>query len=186
MTLFNSAREHGGDELGTLLEFYRPYLTKLAADWIDSELRPRFSESDAVQQTMISAAAGFAKFTGDSEREFRKWIIAILQNQLVDGWRFHQQAERRDVRREEPLDQRKHQLTQPDKPLADNAESIERLLSGIETLPDKLRDIVRARYLEGLSFEEIAEQHEASRETVRRRWKEAVQELSRVLRGNDD
>lgn len=186
MTLFKSAREHGGDELGHLLEFYRPYLTKLAADWIDSELRPRFSESDAVQQTMIAAAAGFEKFTGDSERDFRKWIISILQNQLVDGLRFHRQAERRDVRREEPLDQRIHKLTEPDKPLTDDAESIARLLNGIEALPESLRAIVRARYLEGLSFEEIAEQHEASRETVRRRWKEAVQELSRNLGRHDD
>ncbi|MEZ6127963.1 MAG: sigma-70 family RNA polymerase sigma factor [Planctomycetaceae bacterium] len=181
MTLYQSARDNPDAELGHLLEFYRPYLLRLADDWIESDLRPRFSASDAVQQTMVAAAAGFENFSGQTERDFRKWIVTILQNQLVNGWRFHRQAERRDVRRQEVLDEAEHDLPAPpsDRPL--ESEDIERLLSAIEELPKEHKDVVRARYLEGLSFDQIAEQRETSRETIRRRWKDAVHELGRRL-----
>lgn len=187
MSLFNSARQHRGDELGNLLEFYRPYLHRLAQGQIESDLRPRFSASDAVQQTMLAAATGFETFQGTSERDFRKWIISILQNQVMDGRRFHRQAGRRDVRKQELLDSDIAAEVAVETPAtSDSSESIDQLLTAIENLPPELQVIVRSRYMEGRSFDQIAQDHQVSRETARRRWKDAVYQLGKLLRSDDE
>jgi RNA polymerase sigma-70 factor, ECF subfamily len=187
MSLFDSSLLRRGEELEHLLEFYRPYLLRLAEAWIDSDLRPRFAASDAVQQTMFAAAVAFEGFQGATEREFRKWLVTILRNQLVDGRRLHKGADKRDLHREErlELDQKPGAAEEADVQI-EAQESIERLLQAIEQLPETQRSIVRARYLEGRSFEEIARARSVSREWVRRRWKEAIHALGRRLRTDDE
>jgi RNA polymerase sigma-70 factor, ECF subfamily len=187
MSLFDSAVLRRQDALGHLLEFYRPYLLRLAEAWTESDLRPRFSASDAVQESLLAAATAFDRFQGTTEREFRKWLVTILRHQLVDGRRLHKGAEKRNLHRDQPLasDVQPAVVGGDSVEQVETQEAIERLLCAIEQLPEAQRKVVRARYLQGLSFEEIASRQSVSREWVRRRWKEAVHDLGKQLRAND-
>jgi len=186
MSLFDSALLRRRDELGDLLDFYRPYLLRLARAWNDSDLRPRFSESDAVQQAMLAASISFDRCGGTTEHEFRKWLATILRNQLIDARRMYKQAIKRDLDREQRLDLDRVISDGGDvAELVETQESIERLLNAIERLPEVSRAIVRERYLQDLSFEEIAAHRDVSREWVRRRWKEALHTLGTQLRISD-
>ena len=99
-TLLNNARQGVSDDLGTLLQLYRNYLSILADTQIGQRLRVRVSPSDIVQETMLAAHRDFQKFRGCTEREFMAWLRQVLINTIHRTVDTHLKAKRRDVRRE--------------------------------------------------------------------------------------
>lgn len=149
------AQRGDAEALGKLLEFYRPWLLGRAQASIETALRAKVSDSDLVQKTFVQALEHFSQFRGTTASELRNWLAAIMKHQLADAMRQFQAARMRDVYREMTLSKAEKSAKNicGDKP---SPALIERLLAAIEKLPDEQRDIVRARYLEGKSFEAIA------------------------------
>ncbi len=98
------ARARGGDReaLGLLLEPWRRYLLAVAGADLEAVLRRRLGPSDIVQETYLAAVEAFAAFQGQTAGELRAWLSAIQRNNQRQAAR-HNQADRRDIRRDQPL-----------------------------------------------------------------------------------
>ncbi|MEX0819284.1 MAG: sigma-70 family RNA polymerase sigma factor [Pirellulaceae bacterium] len=176
--LILQARDGCGSSLGMLLDGYRAYLLRMTTRRIAPELRACLAPSDIVQGTLLIAARDFPQFRGDTEVELRAWLLRIVTSQLVDGLRRFVNTEKRRsdrfVRRgDSALIQTAENGETPSR-LASLNEQAALLVESIESLPHELREVVESRYLEDLTFPEIAARMALPVTTCRRRWLEAV------------
>jgi RNA polymerase sigma-70 factor (ECF subfamily) len=105
---------------------------------------------------------------------FTTWMYRIAHNHLVDHYRR--------LRPAEPLEE---SLMDGDHagPVQDamGSEELERLRSGILSLPPEQRDALLLKLESGLKMEEIARVTGVSRETVKSRLRYAVRKLKQVM-----
>ncbi len=161
--------------IGRLLDSFRPLLQQLARKKISCRLQTRMSESDLVQETMLSACQALKSFQGNSKGEFQCWLVQILRSKLIDGFRRHLMAECRTVQAQSPTSFSN---------LADDSESpsslvaIEEqsklLVSALMHLSDIDRAILFMRYSEQLGFQEIARRTGLPLANVWRRWSKSI------------
>jgi RNA polymerase sigma-70 factor (ECF subfamily) len=133
---------------------------------------------------MLIATREFEKFRGESERELRAWLLKILSNQVVDGLRRYLGSEKRRLHRETRGESTLRRLPKQAETASQEAalrEDAVKLMDAIALLPDEFRDIVQARYLEGLTFPEIAARLSIPVTTCRRRWLEAIDWVRRHM-----
>ncbi len=112
---------------------------------------------DALQQTLVNALGALRR--DDREMELRPWLYRIAHNVAVNTLR-------RSGRHHEQLDDQFDGVPQPPDVL-DEKLQIERLVKGIRELPERQREAVIARELEGRSYEEIAQSMDATAPVVR-------------------
>jgi RNA polymerase sigma-70 factor (ECF subfamily) len=195
-SLINSARRGQRSSIGRLLQQYRNYLTVLAAAQIERRLQPRVSPSDVVQETMLRAHQNFTQFRGTTEPELLAWLRQILVNNLAKFVEQHVLAARRDVRREvsiERLGQRLEQSTlqlaallpaeskSPSMAVQQREEAV-LLADRLAELPPDYREVLVLRNLQGLPFEDIAQQINRSVGATRMLWLRAIDRLRTVYR----
>jgi RNA polymerase sigma-70 factor, ECF subfamily len=72
--LAEAARKGDRSALGHLLEGFRAYLHLLSVRKLGPDLKPKYGESDLVQQTFLDAQRAFADFRGSSPQELRAWL----------------------------------------------------------------------------------------------------------------
>ena len=171
-----------GSGLGKLLESHRATLTRQADALIGPSLRKRMSSSDLVQETFMSASANISDFRGTTDAELLNWLNEVLRSRLVDGVRRHRLAEsRRQAREVSYLPQRlADRKSTPAEEVAVRDEAAA-LLAALDRLPTTLQSVVRLRYIEELTFEQISERLDISVSTVWRQWAEAVEKLKYKL-----
>lgn len=157
-------------------------LERLGNDSIDKRLSGKTSRSEIAQMTIVAAMQHFEQFRGLSLDEFRAWLLQILDNLVTDTNRRYLQSLKRSIHLEEPICAAAlaQDMLHPSQ-IAMSAEEHQRLLVALEQLPDDLRQIVQLRYWGDLTFPEIAERLVLSTATARRRWLEAIEQLSRFL-----
>ena len=167
--------------MGELLQRLRPYMLSVANDLVDSQIRPKCSGSDLVQDATIRAARHFRHFEGQSERDLLRWIVAILKHRMVDVQRTYVTSAKRSISIEQPLDT----VSRAQSPVASAKLTLEqrivRLMAHINLLPDTSRRVVLLHYREGLSFAEIGKVLGVSHESARKRWYVALRELEALL-----
>lgn len=177
--------------LGTLLELYRPYLLAVARREMDSNIQEKGNPSDLVQQTYVIATRRFAKFEGSEAPQIRAWLRRILIHRIEHWHRRYRDTEKRDTRREQPLDDadsRQHlflisarQSDTPGTRLHRKQES-ERVRAALGELSEVHRQIIIWRDIEGLSWDDIAAKLDRSYDAVRKLWSRAIQTLRSRLR----
>lgn len=189
--LLKRVRKGQPQQLGALLEIYRNYLYLLADSQLDRKLRARSSPSDIVQDTMLEAHRDFHQFRGGSEGEFIRWLRQILVNNLSRSIQMHVLAEKRDIRREVPLEQLHASFERSTVRLravfdgreespSSNASRRERavLLADImRRLPPDHRNVLLLRNMQGLRFDEVATQMERSVPAAKMLWIRAIKQL---------
>ncbi len=145
------------------LEEFRSYLLLLARLQLDPGPGHRLDASDVVQQTLLEAHAKFDQFLGDDDA-LAAWLRAALANNIRDAARALRRA-KRDVRREEPLDDpdrsaaRVAALLSPGSSPshhAARAEDLVRLADALARLPDAQREAVVLHHLHGHPLAETA------------------------------
>ena len=185
--LLSDARQGVDATLGAFFEAQRGFLTQFARTQLDSRMRTKMSGSDVVQESLVRAACEFADFRGDHPQQLQAWLLAILRNQLIDGYRRFTVAEKRRAGRELPDGNNWIDRTSDpgDSPSAiySAKEDVARLLHVIGELPEQLRQVVELRYVQRLSFNEIAKLQDLPVSTCRRRWFEAIQTIAHQLDG---
>ena len=136
---------------------------------------------DITQQSFISAFAALARY--DRARPFAHWLARIALNKCHDGGR------RRKVRDffsfARPLDEAT-QIAAPqvaaDTQLAD-AQELRRAMAAMARLPDRLKEVLVLRTLEGMSQSEVASLLSISDKAVETRLYRAREKLAVLLRG---
>jgi RNA polymerase sigma factor (sigma-70 family) len=111
-----------------------------------SRLLPASRAEDAVQQTFLKAYQ--AMVSGDAELTLRPWLYRIAHNASLNllrqnGWSH------------EALHENMDGVTRPDQAL-ELRERLRATVAAVQALPERQRDAVLLREIEGLSYEEIA------------------------------
>jgi RNA polymerase sigma-70 factor (ECF subfamily) len=150
----------------TELHRYRDYLRVLARQTWPDRLRGKLDPSDLVQDTLIEAHAGRARFQGTSEAELAAWLRAMLAHNIADAIkRFGR--DKRNAAHERALDDAlaASSLRLQDclaaagrSPRSDvlRHEELLHLAAAIESLPPDQRSAVELHHLQGLSLAETA------------------------------
>lgn len=130
---------------------------------------------DVTQQIFLKLFSVIGQFRGDSE--FTTWLYRLVVNQCLD--------ERRKRKRLLPLGE-SGEMTRPSRKEAqekeyDQRELAEAVRQAIGELKPKFRLPVLLKYIDGLSYEEIATAMGCSKGTVASRLNRAHSELARRL-----
>jgi RNA polymerase sigma-70 factor (ECF subfamily) len=169
-----------GDDVGTLLHRFRPYLLAIAR----TELPRNLAASDLVQDTLIRGVDGFAGFRGTTNGELARWLRQILQNQAA-AVRRHQGRQKR----EDPVDRvqwvsRRSESATPSE-VAMSLEDRQRLEWALGRLAEDQRQAIHLRHRDDLSFREIGQRLDRSEEAARKLWARAVVQLQQELGTNE-
>jgi RNA polymerase sigma-70 factor, ECF subfamily len=178
----NAARAGSADALGEALQAYRGYLMLIAEEELEPDLRAKSGPSDLVQETFVKAQRDFAGFRGGTEAEWRAWLRRILLNALADLRDHYRGTAKRRVDREvaltpEDSSQDPGGNLAADQPTpskwAVDQEQTEALRRLLEALPEDYRLVLRLRYEEDRSFEEISRVMNRSVNAVQKLWARA-------------
>jgi RNA polymerase sigma-70 factor (ECF subfamily) len=150
---------------------YRRILAMFVRSSRPAGLQRRVGTEDMVQSTFISAYRGLSSYEDRGTGSFLVWLKAILRNRIAERLRQHQ-AERRDLRRDEPLESAGSTTagreSSPSE-IASKAELCSLLLSVVAELPSDQREIVMCHFFEDMPTKQIAQVLKASESSVRRR-----------------
>lgn len=183
------AAARAGDE-GALAQLFQQQwdsLWQMAASQLDTSLQPKHSASDVLQDSFLDARRSIADFRGNSPAEFQAWLRTILNNNVRDAWRHFLECQKRDASRERPLESLALQENlfnqegnSPSQALhAQEQQSL--IAQALDRLPPHYRIILRMRYWEHKTFEEIGQALGKSADAVRQTWYRAVDQFSRII-----
>lgn len=182
----DKARRGDRLSLGELLsEFWQP-LWAHAKFSIDQTVQPRQAASDIVQETFVEAQNAIQDFRGETRREFYGWLRTILNNNIRDAWRQHAGTQKRNIVLERSIDAEdaqeylKSDGTSPiDHVLRDERDSqIDRVLT---QMPEHYQLVIRMRYWESMTFEQMGQVLDKSPDAVRQIWYRAIEFFTDVL-----
>jgi RNA polymerase sigma-70 factor (ECF subfamily) len=177
-----------------LLERHRQRLGRMVAVRMDPRLAGRVDPSDVVQEALAEAAGKLDAYLDGRPLPFYAWLRRIAWERLVALQRRHVYARRRSVGREEPgglpeqsaLELAERLFARGSSPSrqAQRGELRERVRAALAALPDRDREVLVLRYLEGLSNADAAAVLGVSEGALRVRHVRAIERL-RGLLGED-
>jgi RNA polymerase sigma-70 factor (ECF subfamily) len=179
------------------LEQVRAWLHRRAAELLDGRLRGKVDPSDVVQDTLLKAFQHGEQLRGQTQEERQAWLRRILANTLADTVRRFLAGQKRDVGREQSLDEAVRQssehlqvwLADGRTPPEDQAAQNERLLGLAEALaelPDDQREAVSLKHLHGFSVGEVARQMGKTTAAVAGLLRRGLESLRQRLRTAGD
>jgi RNA polymerase sigma-70 factor (ECF subfamily) len=188
-----AARTGSTEALGQLLEACRGYLLLIANRELAPDLQAKGGASDLVQETFLKAQRHFAGFQGDTEGELKAWLRQLLLNNLADFTRLYRATDKRQVRREVMLDAGISSTAPTPEPAGDTPtpsevameqEQARAIEQALERLPEDYRLVLRYRYEEERSFEEIGHLMNLSPNAARKLWLRAIKRLRQESEGS--
>jgi RNA polymerase sigma factor (sigma-70 family) len=133
---------------------------------------------DLTQEIFLKLFKSLDKFNRDAD--FGTWLTSVARNYCIDHYRASKRE--REVMVEDLLafDQAVASSGNPQRRL-EESDRRTFLRAGLERLPDKLREAVVLRDLQGLSYQEMAERLHLPEGTVKSRINRGREELARLL-----
>ena len=166
-------RAQTGDEgaFADLMRAYHAFVYVIVIGIVDNS----HDAEEVVQDTFLSAYRGLTQL--EDRAKFKSWLAEIARNR-ARNWLRERQIDT------VPIDNVSEQLLQtqdsPDERLI-RQEQRELIRRTMETLPQKDREIARAFYLEGASYDELTSVHRLSYKAISFRLSRARQQLSKRL-----
>jgi len=173
------------EELGRLLEEFRPYLLAIALEEMPAALGAKLGASDLVQETMSRGFENAATFQGNTKEQLAGWLRSILLNHLANTIKSYQ-TEKRDYAREQLADSRvvhPGQISPSTEAL--NREQWDLLQAALSRLSDEYRQAILLRHRENLTFSEIGSRFGKSEEAARKIWTRAIKQLQQELQQHE-
>ncbi len=189
--LLDTARAGSAEDFGTLIAGLRDYLLLVANRELTPNVRAKISASDVVQETFIQAQRKIAAFEGGTTGELLAWLRGILLNKIQVAEQRYIGVQARDVRREVELNARsasagreaalldRHESPSRHAIIAERSAAVDEMLG---RLPSEYERVLRLRYWEQLSLDEIAQQMNRSADAVQKLWFRAVERIKRELK----
>jgi RNA polymerase sigma-70 factor, ECF subfamily len=131
--------------------------------------------SDVTQQTFLKLMSAIVQFRGDSE--FTTWLYRLVVNACID----EQRRRRRFLPWGESVPMNKAAEKRPQEKHFARVEIRDAVKEAIGELKPKFRLPILLKYIEGMSYEEIAEVMSCSKGTVASRLNRGHKELARRL-----
>jgi len=192
-TDLSALRNGDGQAIADALAHYAPWLRLLARHQVETQFQQKFDPSDVAQQAMIEALGSFESFEGETEAELAAWLRKILAHVLSHEVRRFRGTKKRDLAREQSLDQQLEQTAirlrsgLAAKDPSPSARAVHReqefeLAEALERLSEDYREVIILRNLEGLPHEEVAKRIGRSPGATRMLWVRALAELRSKMR----
>ena len=155
-------------EITRLMETYGSMLAGLCT----ALLRDADLAQDVTQETFLRAYRGLQGFDGRSEKA---WLTRIAVNLCRDQWksRWFRHMDRRVTPEMLP------------EPIAPSDGQDGRVLSAVQALPARLREVVLLRYFQDMNVDDMTGALGVDRATVYRRLEKARRALKETLEGED-
>ena len=170
-TLIYRAQTGEEEAFADLMRAYHAFVYAIVIGVVDN---PHDAE-EVVQDTFFNAYQGLKQL--EDVTKFKSWLAEVTRN-CARQWLRKQRGET------VPLDEVSEEMLQtedsPDERLT-RLEQRELIRRTMETLPQKDRDIARAFYLEGASYDELTSAHRLSYNAIAFRLSRAKRQLSKRL-----
>jgi len=171
------ARDGDPEAYGVLVERYQQRIFRLVAKWLGPD---RAGIEDVTQDVFVRAYMALDTFRG--EASFSTWLTRIALNRCRDEHRraMSRRALQEAFARESAtvLESAAQTLEEP----PDASEETGRLVHlAVASLPDKLRQVVTLKDLEGYSYEEVSRILQCKVGTVKSRHARAREKLRCLL-----
>ena len=166
-------RAQTGDEgaFADLMRIYYPFVYAIVIGMVNN---PHDAE-EVVQDTFLNAYRGLTQL--EDAAKFKSWLAEIARN-CVRQWFRKQRG--KTISLDEVSEDMLQTQDSPDERLI-RQEQRELIRRTMETLPQKDRDIARAFYLEGASYNELTSTHGLSDKAISFRLSRARRQLSKRL-----
>jgi RNA polymerase sigma-70 factor (ECF subfamily) len=188
----------GGDAaaLQTVLERHRERLRRMIDLRLDSRVSSRMDASDVVQETLLDAARKLADYARERPLPFYPWLHRLATERVAQAHRRHLRAERRSGGRERddfawPDDSARLLVdcfvagdTTPGHALV-REERRQRIHAALERLTSPDREVLVMRYLEDLTFPEIAAILGIGESAAKMRHLRAIERIRSVMQTDE-
>lgn len=158
---------------GDFSSFYQSYAHKIYRFVFYRVGRQRDRAEDLTQEIFLKAYEAFSRYNPEVSRT--AWLYTIARNHLINA---HQREKATSDLDE--VDQHAS-LSVDGRAQAQLSEDQRRLLSAIDRLSDEDATLVRMKYLEGWSFDELAQMLEKNAGALRVQASRALKKLARDL-----
>jgi RNA polymerase sigma-70 factor (ECF subfamily) len=170
----------------------RNYVGLVARAQVESWMQAKVDASDLVQQTLLEAHRGFARFEGNTEGEWLAWLKQILAHNAQDFVRRYRTDKRhagREVTLQAPPDGTSGSFFRdppdagesPSQMLVQQEREIE-LADAIAQLSPDHQEVIMLRNLQRLPFDEVARRMGRTRPAVQMLWMRALRKLEELMR----
>jgi RNA polymerase sigma-70 factor (ECF subfamily) len=191
-TWANAARQGDSLALAKLLAAHYPRLRARAQAGMDAATKARVGPDDILQEVYLDVIRRIDYFEEHGQGSFLNWVLTILDHKLVDAWRVaHCQA--RDIDREVTVaagngvssywDLLDHLYADSGTPsrVIRREEAFSALLTCITDLSETHRQVIRLRFLNGLSVDQVAARLGKSKAAVVALTKRALEALRAAM-----
>lgn len=169
-------KSQNGDQesFNELIKFYYPFVLKFLSKLVSN----KDITSDLVQEVFIKLIKNIEKFDINGKASFNTYLIAIAKNTYIDYIRKNnKELQELDIE------------TLPSKINIDidylKKEEYTYVLEKIDNLPLLQKEVIKLKYLEGYTLEEIAKIQKVESKTIKSRLFEARKKLREELKGSD-
>ena len=171
ITLIHRAQAGDGRAFAELMRAYHAYVCTIVIGIVKNS----HDAEEVVQDTFLSAYRGLKQL--EDSAKFKSWLAEIARNR-ARNWLRKQRGETVSI--EEVSEDILQTQDSPDEQLMrqEQRELIRRIM---ETLPQKDKEIARAFYLEGASYNELTSTHGLSDKAISFRLSRARRQLSKRL-----
>jgi RNA polymerase sigma-70 factor (subfamily 1) len=184
-------RWHRGDQeaMAELVQQETAFVERQVRNRLGSLLRRQHDTQDIVQATLLQALRSAPRFLVSDRDQLRGLLSRMVENALrVQA--NHQQRQKRDIRRERPLQPKAGDTVLDLDPVstatnpgsaAERNETRDWVRLALELLDPADREVIVMRDYEELAFGAIAEQLGEAEDTVRMRYRRAMPKLAGTL-----
>jgi len=193
------ARAKAGDTAAVddLLSRHREPLRRAVDLRIDPALARRVDASDIVQDVLVEASGRLQEYLRNPAMPFHLWLRHLAKDRMIDAHRFHRQAQRRSIDREQAQIpawagdssiQLLANLLDRDRTPASAAVQHEmelRLRQALDALNEDDREVIWMRHYEQLGNQEVAETLGLTEAAASMRYLRALRRLRQELLGEE-
>lgn len=185
----------GGERaLAQILSGYRQRLVKMIDFRLDSRLLGRLDVGDVLQEVYLMSARRLDDFLANPAVPTFVWLRTMTKQVLADVHRRHLGAQKRDARRDVPLNRRPgdgttsmsiaarlaDSLTSPSKAAA-RADMRQHLYSALEEMKPIDREVLALRHFEDLTNGEVAAVLGLKKAAASNRYVRALKRLREIM-----
>lgn len=184
--LVRASQEGDRDALDALYRLHQGRVLAMIRVTLGADLAARIPPEDVLQETLLESARKIGAFEDRGPGSFYRWLVSIARFKVAEARRA-QRAQKRaaGVPLDGPAGAGEVALAQtsPSGRVV-RAEAAERVAAAIEALPDRQRDAVRLRYLEGRSLADAAAEMACTEAAVKALVARSLLALGASLRGD--
>jgi RNA polymerase sigma-70 factor, ECF subfamily len=196
-SLLAKAKAGDAGAVEQLLADHREPLRRVVGLRLDPALARRVDASDVVQDVLLEASRRLQDYLRDPKLPFHLWLRHLAKDRLIDAHRFHRQAQRRSLDREQAHApawsdassvQLIAQLLDPERTPGSAAVQQElerRLQEALGRMDEPDREVILMRHHEGLGNQEVAAALGLSEAAASMRYLRALRRLRAELVGEE-